>query len=112
MVCDYVPLPEVLPLASLLIHHGGIGTLSAAVQSSCPQLILAGRFDQPDNAVRVARLGLGGSILRTEPSVQLIAEAAGRIISSKFVAEQIRMAASQARKVDGIATLAALVGAL
>jgi UDP:flavonoid glycosyltransferase YjiC (YdhE family) len=35
----YVPLPQLLPTCSALIHHGGIGTLAAATASKVPQLI-------------------------------------------------------------------------
>jgi UDP:flavonoid glycosyltransferase YjiC (YdhE family) len=56
---DYVPLSKVLPRSTALIHHGGIGTMSQAIAAGIPQLIIPTSHDQPDNAVRVRRLGIG-----------------------------------------------------
>lgn len=56
---DYVPLSRLLPHCAALVHHGGIGTMSQALAAGTPQLIVPWSFDQPDNAVRVARLGAG-----------------------------------------------------
>ncbi|SDJ98205.1 UDP:flavonoid glycosyltransferase YjiC, YdhE family [Actinopolyspora mzabensis] len=36
---DWVPLPQLMPTCSALIHHGGIGTYSAAVAAKVPQLV-------------------------------------------------------------------------
>jgi rhamnosyltransferase subunit B len=60
---DYLDLGAVLPLAKALFHHGGVGTAAQAFRAGIPQIILPGRFDQPDNAIRTARLGLGAAIL-------------------------------------------------
>jgi glycosyltransferase len=38
-VTDYVPLNQLLPTCSALIHHGGIGTFAAAANYRVPQLI-------------------------------------------------------------------------
>lgn len=47
------------PRVSLVIHHGGVGTLAAAVAAATPQLILAYGADRPDNGQRIAQRGLG-----------------------------------------------------
>jgi rhamnosyltransferase subunit B len=59
---DFAPLEEILKSAKLIVHHGGIGTTAEAIRAGIPQIIIPDRFDQPDNAVRVARLGLGAAI--------------------------------------------------
>ena len=51
-----------LPLAAALVHHGGIGTAAQAIRAACPQLIMPMAFDQPDNADRLYRLGIGRSL--------------------------------------------------
>jgi UDP:flavonoid glycosyltransferase YjiC (YdhE family) len=38
-VVDYLPLNQLLPTCSALIHHGGIGTFAAAANYRVPQLI-------------------------------------------------------------------------
>jgi UDP:flavonoid glycosyltransferase YjiC (YdhE family) len=54
----YLPYSAVFPRALAVIHQGGIGTLSQALRSARPQLIVPFAFDQPDNARRAAGLGV------------------------------------------------------
>ncbi|TWI72278.1 UDP:flavonoid glycosyltransferase YjiC (YdhE family) [Desulfobotulus alkaliphilus] len=56
---SYLPLSLLLPRATALVHHGGIGTASQAFRAGIPQLIMPMSFDQHDNAERVRRLGAG-----------------------------------------------------
>lgn len=58
-VFHYIPLYESLAYASLIIHHGGIGTVSNAIKAGIPQLILADCSDTPLNGAIVKKLGLG-----------------------------------------------------
>jgi rhamnosyltransferase subunit B len=60
---DYIPFSAVLPRSAALVHHGGIGTTAQAILAGIPQLIVPNTHDQPDNAVRVRRLGLGDFLL-------------------------------------------------
>lgn len=55
----YAPHGPLFPRASAVIHSGGIGTTAQALRSGQPQLIVPFGFDQPDNALRVAKLGAG-----------------------------------------------------
>ena len=65
---DFADLSKVLPKARLLVHHGGIGTTAQALRAGIPQIIVPDRFDQPDNAVRIATLGLGAAIMKDDQS--------------------------------------------
>lgn len=56
---DYIPFSTVLPRSAVLIHHGGIGTTAQGISAGIPQLIVPNSHDQPDNAMRVRRLGIG-----------------------------------------------------
>jgi rhamnosyltransferase subunit B len=56
---DYLPFSWLLPQASCLIHHGGIGTVSQALRAGTPQLIAAMAYDQPDNGKRITQIGAG-----------------------------------------------------
>lgn len=58
----YAPFSALLPRCAALVHHGGIGTTSQALQAGVPQLIYAMAHDQPDNAARLERLGVGDTI--------------------------------------------------
>jgi UDP:flavonoid glycosyltransferase YjiC (YdhE family) len=55
----YVPFSEVFQRAAAVVHHGGIGTTAQALAAGVPQLVMPFSYDQPDNAARVARLGVG-----------------------------------------------------
>jgi len=56
---NYIPFSAVLRRAAALVHHGGIGTTAQALAAGVPQLLVPFAHDQPDNAVRVRRLGVG-----------------------------------------------------
>jgi UDP:flavonoid glycosyltransferase YjiC (YdhE family) len=58
-VTAYAPFSQLLPLASAMVHHGGIGTLAQCLAAGIPQLVVFMSLDQPDNAARVKRLGVG-----------------------------------------------------
>jgi len=57
-VLRYVPYSEVFPNASVIVHTGGIGTMSQALAAGRPMLVTPAAFDQPDNAHRAVRLGM------------------------------------------------------
>ena len=59
MAVDYLPYSQVFARAAVVVHQAGIGTLSQALRAGRPQLITPVAFDQPDNAQRAARLGVG-----------------------------------------------------
>ncbi|MEO3860360.1 nucleotide disphospho-sugar-binding domain-containing protein [Acrocarpospora sp. B8E8] len=53
-----LPFRQVMPRVAAIVHHGGIGTLTRALAAGTPQVVLADGADRPDNASRLARLGL------------------------------------------------------
>jgi rhamnosyltransferase subunit B len=55
----FAPFRELFPQCAAVVHHGGVGTTSQCLAAGTPQLILPFAFDQPDNGVRVKRLGVG-----------------------------------------------------
>lgn len=101
MTTDFVDLAALLPGSRALVHHGGIGTLAQALNAGVPQLIVAGRFDQPDNAVRVAQLGLGGAILRPDARAPTWSVALSSVLASDHVRQQVATARALVRRADG-----------
>ncbi|TWU56189.1 glycosyltransferase [Rubripirellula reticaptiva] len=55
----YVSFANLFPIASAVIHHGGIGTTSQCFAAGVPQIIRPMAFDQFDNTARVERLNCG-----------------------------------------------------
>ncbi|WP_116091579.1 glycosyltransferase [Sphingomonas crusticola] len=81
-----------LPQSRALVHHGGIGTTAQALRAGIPQMVIPGRFDQPDNAMRVAMLGLGSAILSDRYSGEKWGELLLDTLRSGYVGEQCRRA--------------------
>jgi UDP:flavonoid glycosyltransferase YjiC (YdhE family) len=61
-VTDRAPHELLFPRAAAIVHQGGIGTTAQALRSGRPMLIVPHAHDQPDNAYRVARLGVGRTV--------------------------------------------------
>lgn len=61
---DYAPYGELLPRASVIVHQGGVGTTGQGLRSGVPTLIVPFSHDQPDNAARTVRFGVGRTISR------------------------------------------------
>ena len=66
LALPYAPYSEVFPQAAVIVHQGGSGTTGQALRAGRPQLIVPYGWDQPDNGARVARLGVGLCLARTE----------------------------------------------
>lgn len=59
---SYVPFSHLLPRAAAIVHHGGIGTTGQALAAGIPQLVTPLAHDQPDNAFRLEKLGVGRAL--------------------------------------------------
>ena len=96
---DYAPYSKLFPRSCVVVHQGGIGTTAQAMRAGVPMLVMPYSHDQPDNADRVVRLGIGRSIPRgkfrggrvvkelriliNEPSYSAKAAAVGKIIEKE-----------------------------
>jgi rhamnosyltransferase subunit B len=63
---EYAPYGELLPRARAVVHQGGVGTTGQGLRSGRPALVVPFSHDQFDNGARVARLGCGRMLPRTE----------------------------------------------
>jgi rhamnosyltransferase subunit B len=99
--CAFAPFRELLPLCGAVVHHGGIGTTAAALGAGCPQLVLPLAWDQPDNAARVARLGVGMTLGPRRRSRGHLARALARLLAPE-VAVRCREVARHAGGRDGL----------
>jgi rhamnosyltransferase subunit B len=64
LVAEYAPYSRVFHRSAAVVHQGGVGTTAQALRAGVPQLVMPYAFDQPDNAARVRRIGVGLSIGR------------------------------------------------
>lgn len=81
LVRGYVRHASVLPAADLVVTHGGLGTVLAALRYGVPMLCLPLGREQPENAAAVERLG-AGRVLPTDASADDIQEAVTELLGS------------------------------
>ncbi len=81
---QYVPLDDILPYMGAVIHHGGIGTVSGAINAATPQLALAYYVDRPLNARRVKNLGIGEYLPPLSWKPELIADKLKKILAPDY----------------------------
>jgi UDP:flavonoid glycosyltransferase YjiC (YdhE family) len=109
----FAPFSELLPRASALIYHGGIGTLAQAVAAGIPHLVMPLSHDQPDNADRLRRLGVGDAIAPGRYRAAAVAAKLRRLLADEQVAERCRRLKGQVDFAAGLdAACTAIDGAL
>jgi UDP:flavonoid glycosyltransferase YjiC (YdhE family) len=54
----HIPYEKLLGRCALFVHHGGVGTISHAVEAGVPQIVMPRIGDQVDNAHKARRLGV------------------------------------------------------
>jgi UDP:flavonoid glycosyltransferase YjiC (YdhE family) len=107
--CEFAPFRRLLPLCGAVVHHGGVGTTAAALEAGCPQLILPLAWDQPDNAARVEKLGVGESLSSRRRTVAGLRAALERITAPLFSDRCRTVASLAAADADGLEVAADLV---
>ena len=105
-VFSALPYSRVFPYASVIVHQGGIGTLSQALRSGHPQLIVPHGFDQPDNAKRAAALGLAKVLPFRTLTPRKITRALDELINSSRYAHAAAAVAMDLKQSNGAARAA------
>jgi len=102
---EYVPFSLLLPHAAALIYHGGIGTCSQALAAGIPHLIMAMAHDQPDNANRVRRLGVGASLSPRRWTGERIARHLNQLLTDPAVPARCERLANLMKQAPGMEQL-------
>lgn len=76
---------------------GGIGSLAQATAAGVPQVVMPMSLDQPDNAARIKRLGVGDSVLPRNFKPRLVAEKLLGLLTNPKVKENCQ---KYAQRVD------------
>jgi MGT family glycosyltransferase len=71
IVVRSAPHMQVMSQASLVVTHGGHGTVMAALMHGLPMLVIPHGRDQGDNAVRVTERGAGLALPKTASAPQI-----------------------------------------
>jgi len=77
---SYVPFSQVLPRASAMVYHGGIGTCAQTLRAGIPQLLMPMAHDQLDNLSRIHDLGAGDGLHPRQFKAKRIASTLDRLI--------------------------------
>jgi len=88
--CEFVPLGALLPRAAAIVHHAGVGTLAQGLAAGIPHLSMPMSHDQPDNAARLARLGVGLAIKPKHFQAERVAAALEQLLGSREVQDRCR----------------------
>lgn len=108
LVVGEAPFEALLPRASALVHHGGVGTVGAAMRAGIPQAIHPFFGDQPFWAARLERLGVAPPPLR-ELTPASLAGAMARVDDLAPAARDLR---DRAAGEDGVRAAVARIGTL
>jgi vancomycin aglycone glucosyltransferase len=90
-------LQTLLARAAAVVHHGGAGTTTQAMQAATPQLIIPHSFDQPYHAGRVEALGIGTALRSSSP--EAIADALARVLEPQIKSRALAL--SRTVRTDG-----------
>ena len=86
----YIDFAYALPKALAIIHHGGMGTCAQAIKAGIPQLIRPLKYDQPDNAERIYKLGLGSYVMPEKFKAEQVAPMLGAMLQKAKSSKALR----------------------
>lgn len=93
LVIEEAPHDRLLPRVAVAVHHGGVGTVAAALRAGVPQVVRPFLGDQPFWAARLHRLGVAPppltGRLRPERLAAAIADAADRAPAARDLAGRL-----------------------
>lgn len=85
---SFAPFDELFGCASLVVHHGGIGTASYALAAGIPQIVMPMRGDQFDNGNRLVRLGIAQMLSPRQTSGAKLARTIEFMLTSDHIIRQ------------------------
>lgn len=105
------PHEWLFPRCACTVHHGGAGTLSAAVRAGIPTVVTPVFLDQYDHANLVNRLGVGVGFKRQFQQItpKELGDAMLACLGSKEIAVSAKEVGAKLRAEDGIPAVVAFV---
>jgi MGT family glycosyltransferase len=106
---EFVPQTSVLPLADLVITHGGNNTTTECLHFGKPMIVLPLFWDQYDNAQRMDELGFGVRLNTYGFTDAQMRGALERLLADGALRERLARAGEAIRARDGLSRAAAIV---
>jgi rhamnosyltransferase subunit B len=102
LVCDRAPYSALFPRAAAIVHHGGIGTTAQSLRAGRPMIVVPFAHDQPDNADRVARLGVSRTISPSDYKAKRVVQELEFLLGSAETLEAARGAGDFVNRERGL----------
>ena len=112
VLVDWVRYSQVIPLASVVVCHGGHGTIARSLAEGVPLLVCPIAGDMNENAVRISWSGTGLSIRWSLVDPRTVRWAIAELLEDPSFGARAREIARWNESHDGPATGARLVEAL
>lgn len=109
IVLPWVSLPAVLPRCQAVINAGGVGVCAQVLAAGIPQLVVPFAYDQPDNAMRLRRMGAALVLKPAKARGALMAQALSRLAGDEVLRARARALMPQLNPVCGTLTAAMLI---
>jgi sterol 3beta-glucosyltransferase len=102
-VIDWVPFDWLFLKVAAVVHHGGLGTIHAAMKAGIPSIIIPYEEDNLFWAQRVAKLNLGSfPILKQKLSANKLAEAIDSVVNNKTIHQNTAYMSNQIQREKGV----------
>ena len=99
-----IPFDWLFPRVAAVVHHGGAGTMAAALRAGIPSFITPFGADQPFWGQRVANLGVGASpVPGKKLTVETLAAAIRTATSDEAMKARAAALGEKIRAEDGVA---------
>jgi rhamnosyltransferase subunit B len=112
LLLEFAPHAALFPRAAAIVHQGGAGALHQALRAGRPSLVVPFAHDQPDNAHRVARLGVSRTLRPSQYRARRVAAELNRLLTQQSYAMRAAAIAERVRREDGAAAAAASIDEL
>lgn len=109
LAVNYVSYESIMPRASVVVHHGGVGTTSHGLRAGVPTLIVPFAFDQSDNADHAKRLGVSRTVYRKEYQAPRVANELSKLLQEPAYALRASEVSRQLKQENGPARAADLI---
>ncbi|MBM4243771.1 MAG: glycosyltransferase family 1 protein [Deltaproteobacteria bacterium] len=106
-VVPFAPLSAVLARASVIVHHGGIGTTATALRAGVPALVIPRAFDQVHHGQRIAALGAGRMLKWQALDARRLGDELARLAGEPSYRARAASIGAEIAREDGIGTAAA-----
>jgi MGT family glycosyltransferase len=105
-VVRYIPQREILPRASVVVSHGGSGSMLGALAHGVPIVFVPQGADQFENALAAAQAGAGVAVMPDRQTVPILREALQALLLDMSYAERAEAVAEEIAALPSAAQVA------